>query len=163
MKRVSMLIIVSLFVVTLLSVTSVDAAVGLQWSFEEGDFIEYRLISDGLVIDEIISFRIDSPLPDICEVPPDTHSVGALDNWMEIPLVPVTAFIPFGSSTTEVDGFSNIFTYGGLAAGYWCRFAVPDGVSNDTYSPLVERWTDGPHGPIETTIIQPPHVRQYLY
>lgn len=163
MKRVSMLIIASLFVVTLLSITSVDAATGLQWSFEEGDFIDYRLTSDGLVSDEIISFRIDSPLPDICELPPDTYNLGALDNWMEIPLVPVTAFIPFGSSTTEVDGFENIFTYGGLAAGYWCRFAVPSGVSDDIYKDLVGNWTDGPHGTIETHIIAPPVLTQNLH
>ncbi|MBY8997516.1 MAG: hypothetical protein KGD60_07280 [Candidatus Thorarchaeota archaeon] len=163
MKRISILIIVSLFVIPLLSLTSVDAATGLDWGFEEGDFIDYRFISDGLVQDEIISFRIDSPLPDMVELPPDTYNLGALDNWMEIPVVPVTAFIPFGGSITEEDGFENIFTYGGLAAGYWCRFAVPDGVSNDTYAPLVERWTDGPHGAIEPQIIQPPFVQQHLY
>jgi len=163
MKRVSMLIIASLFVVTLLSsVTSVDAAIGLQWSFEEGDFIDFRLISEGMVEDEIISFRIDSPLPDTCELPPDTYSLGALNDWMEIPLVPVTAFIPVGSSTTEESGFEYIFTYGGLAAGYWCRFALPS-VSESDFESLVGGWTDGPHGPIETNIIYPPVIHQNLY
>ncbi len=164
MKRISILIIASLFVVTLLSVSQVDAAaVGLQWSFEEGDFIDYRLISDGLVDDKIISFRIDSPLPDMLELPPGVSDIDELDDWMDIPTVPVTAFIPFGESTSEESGFDNIFTYGGLAAGYWCRFAVPTGRSNDTYAPLVEQWTDGPHGTIAPEIIQPPSVQQYLY
>ncbi|TFG32575.1 hypothetical protein EU528_03020 [Candidatus Thorarchaeota archaeon] len=163
MKRVSLLVIACLFVVSLSSMTLVDGAIGLQWSFEEGDFINYRFISDGMVEDEIISFRIDSPLPEWCELPPDTYNLGALDDWMEIPLVTVTGFIPFGSSTTEVDGFENIFTYGGLAAGYWCRFAVPSGISNDTYASLVEGWTDGPHGTIETHIVQPDYQKQYTY
>lgn len=164
MKRVSILIIASLFALTFLSVSPVNANTEqLQWSFEEGDYIDYRFISDGLVLDEIISFRIDSPLPEWCETPPDTYTLGALDNWMEIPLVPVTAFIPFGGSITEVDGFPNVFAYGGLASGYWCRFAVPEGVSKEDYEGLVERWTDGPHGSIETHILQPSPLRKYLY
>jgi hypothetical protein len=163
MKRVSVLLIISLFAVAFVNLTPVDAATGISWSFEEGDFIDYRFISDGLVDDEIISFRIDTPLPDICELPPDTYNLGALDNWMEIPLVPVTAFIPTAGPPIEEDGFENIFTFGGLSAGYWCRFAVPSGESNNTYAPLVERWTSGPHGAIEPRIIQPPFVQQYLY
>jgi len=163
MKRVAFFIIASLFVITLFSTNSVDGAIGLQWSFEEGDLIEYRLISDGLVSDEIIHIRIDSPLPEWCELPPDTYSLSALDNWMEIPLVPVTALIPFGSSISEVEGFDDLFSYCGLAAGYWCRFALPDGISNDTYAPLIERWSDGPHGTIAPTIVQTPIVSQYIY
>lgn len=149
---------------TFVSIPHTDAAaVGLQWSFDEGDFIDYRLISDGLVDDEIISFRIDSPLPDMVELPPGGTNIGDLDDWMDIPTVPVTAFIPFGGSTDEVSGFNNIFTYGGLAAGYWCRFAVPTGRSNDTYAPLIEQWTSGPHGTIAPEVIQPPIVQQHLY
>ena len=163
MKRASIFIIVSLFILSLASFTSIDAAVGLQWSFEEGDFIDYRLISDGLVQDEIISFRIDSPLPDLLELPPGAVNVGDLDDWMEFPVVPVTAFIPFGGSTTEESGFNNIFTFGGLAAGYWCRFAVPTGYSEDIYARLVEQWTDGPHGTIAPKIIEPHPVQSNLY
>ncbi|MHA2160065.1 MAG: hypothetical protein ACXABE_14280, partial [Candidatus Thorarchaeota archaeon] len=165
MKRVCVLLILTLFALSLVGQTRVDAtAIGVDWCFEEGDFIQYRFISDdGFVDDEIINFRIDSPLPDICELPPDTYNLGALDNWMEIPLVPATAFIPTAGPPIEVEGFDNIFSYGGLSAGYWCRFAVPSGVGNYTFAPLVERWTSGPHGTIEPRIIQPPFVQQYLY
>ncbi|MHA2198920.1 MAG: hypothetical protein ACXABN_03525 [Candidatus Thorarchaeota archaeon] len=165
MKRLCVLLILTLFALSLVGQTRVDAtAIGVDWCFEEGDFIQYRFISDdGFVDDEIINFRIDSPLPDICELPPDTYNLGALDNWMEIPLVPATAFIPTAGPPIEVEGFDNIFSYGGLSAGYWCRFAVPSGVGNYTFAPLVERWTSGPHGTIEPRIIQPPFVQQYLY
>lgn len=165
MKRSSILIFATLFLLILPYLTPVDAATEyIQWSFDEGDLFNYRLISDdGLVEDEIITIRIDSPLPDQFELPGGATSLEDLDDWMQIPTVPVTAIIPFGGSTTEEEGFDNIFTYGGLAAGYWCRFAVPTGESNNTLVPLVEGWTDGPHGAIEPQIIQPPSVQQNLY
>ncbi|MFW9925708.1 MAG: hypothetical protein ACFFDM_02960 [Candidatus Thorarchaeota archaeon] len=162
MKKSSILIFVTLIILASPILTPADAVLEyLEWSFEEGDLISYRLISDGgLVEDEIITIRIDSPLPGLVDLPADLEN---LDDWMQIPTVPVTAFIPTGGPPIEVEGFDNIFSYGGLAAGYWCRFAVPTGESNDTYAPLVEQWTDGPHGAIEPQIIQPPQVQQYLY
>jgi hypothetical protein len=165
MKRVTLaILLVSIFTITFLSVTSVDAnAVGLSWSFDEGDFIDYRITSDGLITDEIVSFRIDSPLPDTVEIPPDTYNIGALHDWMDIPVVPVTAIIPFGGTPSEVEGFDYIFSYCGLSQGYWCRFAVPNGVPDDTYKYLVGNWTDGPHGTIETHILEPSLFYQNLY
>jgi hypothetical protein len=139
------------------------AATNLQWSFDEGDLFDYRLISDGLVEDEIISIRIDSPLPDMLELPPGVNDIDELDDWMQIPTVPVTAFIPTAGSPIEVEGFDNIFAYGGLAAEYWCRFAVPTGKYMEVYYSLVEGWDAGPHGAITPQIIEPHFQQSNLY
>ncbi|MHA2386493.1 MAG: hypothetical protein ACXAEE_09830 [Candidatus Thorarchaeota archaeon] len=163
MKRAVLLLIASLIVMSFSGMTAAQHMTGLQWSFEEGDFLDYRLISDGLVDDKIISFRIDSPLAEWLELPPDEYGLDVLDDWMEIPLVNVTAFIPLGGSTSEVEGFENIFDYGGLAAEYWCRFGLPDGEPEEDYKVLVEKWNDGPHGAIETRIIDPPMAFSNLY
>ena len=137
----------------------------IQWSFEEGAVFDYRLISDGgLVEDEIISIRVDSPLPETFELPGDATRLDELDDWMQIPTVPVTAFIPFGGgSPTEVEGFDSIFAYGGLDASYWCRFAVPTGEQMTTYYSLVEGWSSGPHGAIAPEIIEAHPVQANLY
>ena len=165
MKRSSILILSTLILLTIPFLAPVDAATEyLQWSFEEGDLIDYRLISDdGLVEDEIITIRIDSPLPEFFELPGDANSLGELDDWMQIPTVPVTAIIPTAGPPIEVDGFDNIFSYGGLAAGYWCRFAVPTGEYMNVYYSLVEGWDAGPHGAIEPQIIEPHFQQQNLY
>ncbi len=162
MKRAYIFLFAFLLTQAFVGQTTANAT-GLSWCFAEGDYIDYRLISDGMIDDKIISFRIDSPLADIVELPPDTYNIGAFDHWMELPVVPVTAFIPSGGTPIEVDGFDNIFTWGGLSAGYWCRFALPSGISSDTLISLAEGWTSGPHGTINPVNISPPLIQQYLY
>lgn len=161
-KRGFLLIFAVFLTLTLSTATPTNAIfLGLDWSFQAGDDIYFRMVSDSLVDDEIIRCRIVHPLPESVELPPDTYNIDALHDWMDIPLVGVSSFIPNGTLIDEVHWLANVFPYGGLAAADWCRFALPIGNSWDTYEELVERWDEGPHGDIVVTVIQ--HTEPFLF
>lgn len=82
------------------------------------------------------------------ELPPGAYGFTDLNDWTELPEAPVTGFTTSGNVTTEIDDFTDVFSYGGVVAGYWCRFALPSGMSLEVYTDLVLNWTSGPHGPI---------------
>ncbi len=164
MKRLAILLFTSVLILSSYSVIATDAiSIGVNWSFDEGDYVDFRFISDGTYEDIIVSFQVDSPLPDMFELPPGASGFDDLNDWTELPETPVTGYVTSGGVTTDFDDFTDVFGYGGVAVADWCRFALPSGESPQTYIDLVLAWTSGPHGAIVVQERVPSVLHQYRY
>lgn len=165
MRRVVILLLTSVLILSSYSVIATDAAsISVDWEINEGDYIDFRFISEGgMYDDQIIKLQVDSPLPDMFELPPGAFGFEDLNDWTELPEAPVTGYVTSGGVTTDFDDFTEVFSFGGVAAGYWCRFALPTGIPLQVHTDLVLAWISGPHGPIVVQERVPSVLHQYRY